>query len=162
MSASSFHDGREPIGQTSIWSLLSPSAPTLTMTGRSIPKRDDGAATGARRLTQRPQVQCARVFVAESAISMWDRGIAGSHSLAPVHCDSCAITEHLSSVRSLQLGESRWVERYIMCTWPLLTLHMHARACQSRYPLGRPSALDTPICTPWESHLRSIADKDGK
>ena len=54
------------------------------------------------------QVQCARVFVAESAIhaaiSMWDCGIAGSHSLAPVHCDSCAITEHLSSVRSLQLG----------------------------------------------------------
>jgi hypothetical protein len=24
------------------------------------------------------------------------------------------------------------------------------------------AALDTPICTPWESHLRSIADKDGK
>jgi hypothetical protein len=49
-----------------------------------------------------------------------------------------------------------------MCAWPLLTPHMHARACQSRYPLGRPAALDTPICTPWESHLRSKAEKDEK
>ena len=111
-------------------------------------KRDDSATTDARRLTHRPQVQCARVFVAESAISMWDRGIAGSHSLAPVHCRSCATAEHLSSVRSIQLGESRWVKRYIMCVWPLLTQHMHARACQSRYPLGRPAALDTPSVPP--------------
>ena len=42
----------------------------------------------------------------------------GSHSLAPVQCDSCAITAHLSSVRSLQ-HESRWVKRYIMCPWPV-------------------------------------------
>ena len=100
-------------------------------------RRDDCAKEMRDASRTDTQVQCA--CVRNSNLSSAS-GIAGSHSLAPVHCDSCAITEHLSSVRSLQLGESRWVERYIMCTWPLLTLHMHARACQSRYPLGRPSA----------------------
>ena len=30
--------------------------------------------------------------------------------------------------------ECIWVKRYIMCPWPLHTAHMHAWACQSRYP----------------------------
>ena len=95
------------------------------------PSRRDDCAKEMRDASRTDILQCA--CVRNSNLSSAS-GIAGSHSLAPVHCDSCAITEHLSSVRSLQLGESRWVERYIMCTWPLLTLHMHARACQSRYP----------------------------
>ena len=118
---------------------------------------------GARLLTHRhtsAMCECAKQVKCNS---MWDRKKVGSHSLAPVHCDSAAITEHLSTVCARSSGErDRWVKRYIMCPWLLLTLHMHARACQCRYPLGRPSALDTPIRTPWESRLRSRADNNGK
>eukprot|EP00966_Prymnesium_polylepis_P229731 5315566-Prymnesium_polylepis.1 len=44
--------------------------------------------------------------------------------------------------------EDRWVKRYMMCPWPLLTVHMHARACQADtprtcMPLPRPRH-DTP------------------
>ena len=38
-----------------------------------------------------------------------------------------------------------WVKRYIMCAWPLHTAHMHAWACQCRYPKR---ACHSPDCIP--------------
>ena len=59
--------------------------------------------------------------------------------------------------------ESRWVKRYIMCPWPLAHGAHTCAGLPMQIPPGQTQQRSTPIIrTPWESHLRSRTDKDGK
>ena len=59
----------------------------------SIHPEETTRSEGARLLTHRhtsAMCECAKQVKCNN---MWDRKKVGSHSLAPVHCDSCTITD---------------------------------------------------------------------
>jgi len=86
---------------------------------------------------------------------------SGSYSLAPVHCDSCAISEHLSSVRSFQRdGNYMGEEIYYV---PVATAH-GAHACvglPKQIPPGQTHGERHPSVPPGRSRLRSTTEKTG-
>ena len=67
--------------------------PTTNHKARAGGPEETTHSEGARLLTHRhtsAMCACAKQVICDS---MWDRKKVGSHSLAPVHCDSAAITE---------------------------------------------------------------------
>ena len=160
MSSCSCQKQRRPRGWRSVSGPWSPL--TATITGQSIIQTR--RQRSSRCATPLAQTHQCNVRVCET-----------------ISCDHSEIVRMLDLTPSLQYNviaalsprtsaacapsnrdESRWVKRYIMCPWPLAH---GAHACAGlpmQIPPGQTQQSSAPILTPWESHLRSRADKDGK
>jgi hypothetical protein len=118
--------------------------PTTNHKARAGGPEETTRSEGARLLTHRhtsAMCECAKQVKCNS---MWDRKKVGSHSLAPVHCDSAAITEeHLTHghMQQSRLGLQqpsgstavrKRVKQYLLHQpWSLVSLVAHASGITS-------------------------------